>query len=276
VSLGWTEGKNLVIEQRFYGGDLATLQRQVRELVEAKVDLLVCPSEIEAEVCREITTSTPIVSGVLVNPIDRGLISSFAHPGRNVTGLTWEPSPEFAEKYPELLREILPDLALVGDLFESPFSALETYRSAFVRGARRLGIDIFHAEYRDEGDLDVALRALVTRGVQAVFTYGSRTSSNPVHMIKLVRFFAAHRLPDMWANHEAVERGGLISYGVDFTDLTRRSANYVDKILRGAKPADLPVERPIKIEMAINLKTAKTLGLKVPQSLLVRADQLIE
>ena len=127
-----------------------------------------------------------------------------------------------------------------------------------------MGIDTFHAEYHGDADIDVAMTALVARGVQAVFTYGSRTSNDPAQMLKLVRFFAVHRLPDMYANREAVALGGPLSYGVDFIDLYRRSANYVDKILRGAKPADLPVERPIRLEMAINLKTARTLGLKFP------------
>jgi len=262
--LGWIEGKNLVIEQRFNGGDLALLQQQVRELVDARVDVILCPTELEAEAARKITSSTPIVTSILVNPVERGLIASFAHPGGSVTGLTWEPSAEFAEKYPELLREILPDLALVGGLFDTSFPGLGQYRSAFERGARRLGIDTFHAEYHGDADIDVAMTALVARGVQAVFTYGSRTSNDPAQMLKLVRFFAVHRLPDMYANREAVALGGLLSYGVDFIDLYRRSANYVDKILRGAKPADLPVERPIRLEMAINLKTARTLGLKFP------------
>ena len=177
-------------------------------------------------------------------------------------------------KYPELLREILPGLTLLGCLFDTSFPGLGVYRNALERAAHRLGIDTFYADYQGVAGLDGGMEMLGARGVQAVFVYGSTATNS--QLPKLVHFFAVRRLPDLYANSEAVVLGGLMSYGVDLSDLTVRSADYVDKILRGAKPADLPVQQPTKYDMTINLKTAKALGLKVPQSILTRADKLIE
>ena len=155
-----------------------------------------------------------------------------------------------------------------------PKPELGVYRNALERAAHRLGIDTFHADYRGDAGLDGGMQVLGARGVQAVFVYGSNASN--AQLPRLVHFFAVRRLPDLYANGQAVALGRLMSYGVDLTDLTVRSADYVDKILRGAKPADLPVQQPTKYDMTINLKTAKALGLKMPQSILARADKLIE
>jgi putative ABC transport system substrate-binding protein len=245
-----------------------------RDMVGAKIDLIVCGNNAETEAAKAASASIPIVMQVGSNPIERGLIASYAHPGGNITGLTWDQSPEFTAKSIELLKEVLPGLVRLGGLYDAGYPGLEPYRRAIEGGARRLGLTMHHADIRVDADLEPAIADFAAHDVQALYVYGSPFTLR--HLPPIVRFCASRRLPDFYVFKEAVALGALMSYGVDIKTLFRRSALYVDKILRGAKPADLPVEQPTKYELVLNLGTAKARGLKIPQSLLLRADEVIE
>lgn len=272
--LGWSEGKNVAFDRRFGEDDVALLRRQARELVDAKVDVIVCATSLEAEVAIAAGATMPIVMQVGVNPIERGLIASYARPGGIVTGTSWDQAPEISAKYPELLKEAYPGLTRLGGLYDAGFPGLDVYRRVIEGAARRLGMTTHHAEVRVGGDFESAFADLSAHDVQAVWVYGSQLIR--ANLARIVQFCASRRWPDMYIFKEAVALGGLMSYGVDIASLHRRAAYYVDKILRGAKPADLPVEMPTRYELVVNLKTAKARGLKIPRSLLLRADELIE
>jgi len=272
--LGWIEGKNVLFDWRFANGDRELLQRMARDMVGAKIDLIVCGNNIETEVAKAASASIPIVMQAGANLIELGLIASYAHPGGNITGLSWDQSPEFAAKSIERLKEVLPGLVRLGGLYDAGFPGLEPNRRAIEGGARGLGITMHHADIRVDADLEPAFADLAAHDVQAVYVYGSSLTAR--HLPRIVRFCASRRLPDIYIFKEAVALGALMSYGVDIKALFRRSAFYVDKILRGARPADLPVELPTKYELVLNLGTAKARGLTIPQSMLLRADEVIE
>jgi putative ABC transport system substrate-binding protein len=271
--LGWIEGKNVHFDWRFANGDRELLQRMVRDMVGAKIDLIVCGNNVETEAAKAASVSIPIVMQASSNPIERGLIASYAHPGGNITGVCWDQSPEITSKSIGLLKEVLPALVRLGALYDAGYPGLEAYRRANEGGARRLGITMHHADVRVGADFEPACADLVAQDVQAVYVYGSPLTSR--HLPLIVRFCASRRLPDTYIFKDAVALGALMSYGVDIKTLFHRSAYYVDRILRGAKPADLPVELPTKYELVLNLRAAKARGLTIPPSLLLRADEVI-
>ncbi|MBI3456388.1 MAG: ABC transporter substrate-binding protein [Candidatus Rokubacteria bacterium] len=272
-ALGYVEGRNLLIEYRYAEADLDRLPGLAAELVRLPVDVIVALSTLVAWPAKDGTTTIPIVM-VSGDPVGAALVLSLARPGGNVTGLSFS-SPEAAAKRLELLKELLPGLARVAVLWHADGPAKVREFQATEVAAQALGIELHSLEVRaPDLDFDGALGAVTTGRADALLTLG-----NPVTLsqrTRIVAFAADSRLPSVYDSRQFVEAGGLLSYGPDFSDLYRRAATYVDKILKGARPGDLPVEGPTKFELVINLKTAKALGLAIPQPLLLRADHVIQ
>jgi putative ABC transport system substrate-binding protein len=270
--LGWIEGRTVVIEMRWAEGRSERFAEIAAELVGLKVDVIVT-SGLAVPAAKQVTSVIPIVFALASDPLGTGIIASLARPGGNVTGLSQQ-SRELAGKRLELLREILPSLhrlAAMGNV-GSPTFALEI--GDLQATARALGVDVAPFEIRRGEDIVPAFAAIRDRA-DALYVIGS----DPLIVTKRVSIStlaAAARLPTMHSTREYVEAGGLLSYGPNYADLFRRAGNYVDKILRGAKAGDLPVEQPTKFDLVINLTTAQALGLEVPATLLARADEVIE
>ena len=268
--LGYVEGQNIAIEYRWAEGKRDRLPGLAAELVALKVDLIVTAGTTVTRAAKQATGTIPIVMAAIGDPVAAGLVASLAHPGGNITGLSIL-GPELAGKRLQLLKELLPGLSRVAVLstLGNPHNALEFQ---WVRvAAQALGVELELLELRDPDELESAVNrvrpdALVTLSDPALFDHRSR----------VVNLAAAGRLPAIYEHREYVAAGGLMSYARSQSDLHRRAAAYVDKILKGAKPADLSIEQPTKFELVINLKTAKALGLTIPQSLFVLADRVIE
>ena len=273
-ALGYVEGQNLVIEFRWGEGSPERLREFASDLVRREVAVIIAPNNPAIIAAKHATTTIPIVAAVAVDPVGQGLIASFAKPGGNVTGLTYTQEFEVAGKNLELLKELMPRLSRVAGLVDTTLPGIAKYRASAVAAAHRLGLAFSTVEFHQLTDIDRAFDTMVRQRAQAVYVFGSPTTNRHRHAI--VDLATKHRLPDVYVFREAVEVGGLMSYGVNIGDLYRRSAVFVVKILQGANPKDLPVEQPTKLELVINLKTAKALGLTIPPSLLARADQVIE
>ncbi|MGH7411953.1 MAG: ABC transporter substrate-binding protein, partial [Candidatus Methylomirabilis sp.] len=271
-ALGYVQGRNLVYEPRSAEGKFERFREILEELVSLKVDVLVVAGNDLTQRAKEVTTTVPIVMGFSYNPVESGLVASLARPGGNLTGLTITTGPEIEGKRMELLKEALPKIRRVAFLgtkpdWESPFG--ESTQAA----ARALRLTLLLAAHTPD-DYAGAFARIVHERPDALLVADS--TSNYARRRFIVDFATKNRLPGMYPYREMAEAGGLMSYGPNISDLYRRTAYFVDKILKGAKPADLPVEQPTRIEWVINLKTAKALGLTIPPSVLVRADVLIE
>ena len=271
--LGYVEGRNIVIEYRYAGEKYERLPGLAAELVRLKVDVIVSHGTPGPLAAKQVTSAIPIVMTSAGDPVASGLVSSLARPGGNVTGLSLM-VPELGGKRLQLLKEILPGLSRVAVLW----NAANPYASLVVREmeatATTLGVQLQSLVVRGPDDFEGALAAATTGRAGALTAV-----EDPLTVTKrtqIVDFAAKSRLPAIYGVKEFVDAGGLMSYGVHFADLYRRAAPYVDKILKGAKPADLPVQQPTKFEFVINLKTAKALGLTIPQSVLQRADEVIQ
>ena len=270
---GWVEHQNIIIERRYTELRKEAALAVAEEMVRLRVDVIVVSSTLTALAARQATTTVPIVLTVPADPVATGLVTSLARPGGNVTGLSFV-GTELAGKQVELLKEAVPGLARVAVL-ANPTNAshpLRTKEIAEVARALKVKLDVLEA--RTPGEIKAAFATMAKRRPGAAIVLADplfvREAGN------LVRLAAEQELPVMYGLREAVVAGGLMAYGASFTDLFRRAAIYVDKILKGAKPADLPVEQASKFELVINLKTAKALRLAIPQSLLVRADEVIQ
>ena len=273
--LGWVEGQNIVIDYRYAEGRVDRLPDLAAELVRLKVDLIVASAGTQAATAAKNATETiPIVMIYVRDPVGTGLIASLARPGGNVTGVSGSAGLELFAKQLELLKETVPKIRRVA-ILSNPDNA---YHQLAIRevnvAARSLGVQLQLLEARGPNEFDGAFAAMAKERVGALLVLSDAIFGS--HRTRLADLAARSRLPAAFGVRDDVEAGGLMSYGPSFLDLFRRSAAYVDKILKGAKPADLPVEQPNKFELVINLKTAKTLGLTIPQSVLLRADQVIE
>jgi putative ABC transport system substrate-binding protein len=270
--LGYVEGKNLVLEWRSAELRLERLPELVAELVGLKVDVLVAPNGPAAVVAKNATQTVPIVM-MVADPVGLGLVGSLSRPGGNVTGLSFY-NEAISGKRLELLKEVVPGLARVGVLRNPLNPADPIYWKETEVAAQRLGVALEALKVRESEDFEAAFATAKQRNAQALlafddlltFTYGSRVTA----------LAASSRLPVMYGFREFPDAGGLMSYGPSIALVYRQAASFVDKILKGAKPADLPVEQPTKFELVINVKVAKALGLTVPPSLLTLADELIE
>ena len=273
---GYVEGQNIVIEYRSAAGKLEQFPTLASELARLKVDLIVAVNTPAARAARQATTVIPIVTPVMGDPLRDGLVASLARPGGNITGLTFL-GPELVVKCLDLLKQALPRVSRVAAIWHPGAYAEHTTRTMLQEaeaGARTLGVQLQLVEVRGPDELDRAFSTMTRERAEAVFVFPSAIFFNERR--RIVDLAARHRLPAMYQAREFVELGGLIAYGASIPDLFRRSATHVDKILRGAKPADLPVEQPTKFELAVNLKTAKALGLTIPQPVLLQADQVLE
>jgi putative ABC transport system substrate-binding protein len=274
--LGYIEGRNVVIEYRAAEGTLERYPVLAAELVALNVDVIVAPSTVAARAAKQATRTIPIVMTSSSDPVGLGLVASLARPGGNVTGLS-SLAPELIGKCLEQLTQAVPGVSRVAVLRQpgalSERAEQDMQKAAEV-AARALGVRLQFVEVRDPGDFERAFSDMTKARVGAMTVFLSTMFL--IEQRRLVDLAAKNRLPAMYPLREFVDSGGLMAYGPNFADLYRRAATYVDKILKGAKPADLPVEQPTKFELVINLKTAKDLGLTVPQSVLARADSLIQ
>jgi putative ABC transport system substrate-binding protein len=271
--LGWVEGQNIAIEYRFAEGRLDRLPDLAAELVRLKVDVILATSTPPALAAKNATSTIPIVMGTSADPVGSGLVASLARPGGNVTGLSFSVGLEVVGKELELLKETVPNARRVAVL-SNPANpgnvrALETVKTR----ARALGVQLQILEARGPDEFEAAFAAMARERAQALLVVPDAVFG--FHRAPLQVLAAKSRLPTMYGLREHAEAGGLMSYAVDLRDSMRRSATYVDKILKGAKPADLPIEQPTQFELVINLKTAKALGLTIPPSVLVRANEVI-
>jgi putative tryptophan/tyrosine transport system substrate-binding protein len=270
--LGYVEGKNIVIESRYAEGKLDRLPALAAELVRLKVDVIVTSGPSGTRAAKEATSTIPIVMTQDIDPVGTGFVASLARPGGNITGLSTL-SPELSGKRLELLKEIAPKLSRVAVLGTStvPGSA-QAFRETEL-AARAFKVKLQYLDVLSPKDIETAFRAASKGRADAVLMLtGAAFSSQRTQIADLA---VKSRLPAIYIQTEFVEAGGLMSYATSITDLNRRAATYVDKILKGAKPADLPVEQPKKFELIINLKAAKQIGLTIPPNMLARADKVI-
>ncbi len=272
--LGYVEGKNLEIEYRWGEGKLESMPALADELVQAKVDVIVAASSPAVVAARQATRTIPIVMPLSSDPVGDGLVASLAHPGGNITGLSIM-APELGEKRLQLLKELFPRATYaVAAVWNPAYVGMRARFEQAQVAAPAVGLTVRSMEVRDPRELDVAFETILRERPEALlvlvdpFTRSQRS--------RIVQFAAEQRLPAIYESSEFVDVGGLISYGPNIADQFRRAATYVDKILRGAKAADLPIEQPTTFELAINVKCAKALGLKFPEAILLRADKVIE
>ena len=269
--LGHVEGKNVVFEYRWAEGKSERFAEMTADLVRQRVDVIVASSQAPALAAKRATQTIPIVMVNATDPVEVGLVASLARPGGNVTGLAQQLTPEIRAKHLQLLKEALPKVSRVAVL-RSPATTvgLEEYKVA----GQALELRVQFVEVRGVEDLGGAFATMVRDRVDALLVPGDTLLFTERQRVAALA--REHRLPGIYSFREFTEAGGLMSYSVRLSELFRRAAVYVDKILKGAKPADLPVEQPTKFELVINLKAAKALGLTIPPSLLLRADHVIE
>ena len=272
--LGWIDGQTITIEYRWAEGDVDRLPGLAADLVARKVDLIVAPAASAALAAKKATSSIPIVMMFATDPVELGLVASLSKPGGNVTGTTYAPDSGILGKQLELLKEAVPRANRVAMLWNPADPGYTSQRSEVLEAvARARDIRLQRVEASGPHDLEGAFAAMARERADALI--GSGSSTWIVHRAKLAELAVQRRLPTMYGYREMVEAGSLMAYGVNMVDFIGRAAIYVDKILKGAKPADLPVEQPTKFELIINLKTARAIGVTLPQPLLLRADQVI-
>jgi putative tryptophan/tyrosine transport system substrate-binding protein len=275
AEIGYVERRNVVIEVRYAEGRQERLPGLVAELIRLKVDVLVAASTISALAAKRATTTVPIVFVGLIDPVASGLVASLARPGGNITGVTFGiGGAGFAGKWVELLKEAVPGLSHIAALWNSENPASGPPVPEMQAAARTLSLRLDVLDAANPTKLDQAFTTIGASGAQGVIVTPDPFFN--VSRTQLLQFVARRRLAAIYYIRDFVEAGGLMSYGASLSDSFRRAATYVDRILQGAKPADLPVEQPSKFELLINLKTAKALGLTIPPSLLLRADQVID
>jgi putative ABC transport system substrate-binding protein len=273
-ALGWMEGRNIRIDYRFAGGSAARVQAYAAELVNSAPDLIVAHSSPVVAALKQATSTIPIVIAVVNDPLGQGFVTSLARPGGNITGFAFVEFP-MVGKWLELLREMAPGVRRVALMFNpqtAPYYAI--YLREFGTIPATPAGELAAAPVRDEAEIEAAIAA--TSREPAGGLIAAADPFAVAHRALIMRLAQQHRLPAVYGLRQFVAEGGLMSYGPDTVDIVSRSASYVDRILKGATPADLPIQQPTKFELGINLKTAKSLGLEVPPSLLARADEVIE
>jgi putative tryptophan/tyrosine transport system substrate-binding protein len=265
--LGYIEGKNIVLETRFAEGREDRLTALAAELVNSNVDVIVTATTPAVLAIKKATTTIPIVFAAIADPVKSGLVSSLARPGGQVTGLSFTAAGELMGKRLELLSESFPKVKKVGYFTSSPTTTQ-------LENAKDVGLQIQVLVVRNREDFEKAFDAILRERTQAI-AMPPTPLMNTHHKI-IIEFAEKNRIPAIYPTRDFVDAGGLMSYGINISDLFRRAATYADKILKGAKPGELPVERPTKFEMIINLKTAKQIGLTIPPNVLARADRVIK
>ena len=271
--LGWIEGRNILFEGRYAGNQLDRLPGLAAELVRLDVDVIVAIGTLAPLAAKRATTTIPIVMANAGDPLGTKLVASLARPGGNVTGMSLM-APDLGGKRLELLKELLPRLSRVAVVWNAanPYSALVFEETQ--RAAKTLGVEVQSLEVRSPDDFDVAFDMASRKHADALVVVEDPLTFN--HLKRIAEFCAENRLPALYGLRDFAEAGGLMTYGASLGDLFRRAVGFIDKILRGAKPADLPVQQPTKFEFVINLQTARALGITIPPTLLARADEVIE
>jgi putative tryptophan/tyrosine transport system substrate-binding protein len=271
--LGWTDGRNVRIDFRWGAGNADAIRNYAAELVALAPDVILASGTASMSPLQQATRTVPIVFTIVVDPVGAGLVESLARPGGNFTGfITFEYG--LAAKWLELLKQIAPGVTRVAVLRDPAITAGIGQFGAIQTAAPSLGVEASPINMRDTGEIESAVAVFARSGNGGLVVTGSSLAQ--FHRDLIVALAARHKLPTVYYSRYFVTGGGLISYGPDFVDQFRRAAGYVDRILKGEKPADLPVQAPTKYELAINLKTAKALGIDVPPTLLARADEVIE
>ena len=270
---GYVVGQNIAIEYRWAAGRRDQLRDLAAELVRLKVDIIVASATPVIQAAKDATRTIPIVMAAAPDPIATGLVASLARPGGNITGLSLL-STELAGKWLQLIKELVPGAPRVAVLAQGPGLGTQLLFREMQAAARVVGVQLQQLEVGSPDEFDSAFAAMKREGAGALIVQASPLSV--AHPKVIAELAAKHRLAAMYGVRVFVDEGGLVSYGPSLLEMFRRAATYVDRILKGAKPADLPVEQPTKFELVINLKTAKALGLTIPQSVLIRADEVIQ
>ena len=271
-ALGYIEGKSIIVEYRYAEGKLEPLLQLADELVRLKLDLIVTDTSVATQTAKDATKTIPVVFTSANDPLGDGQVASLARPGGNLTGFSLL-APDLNAKRLEILKETVPKATQIGFLARMGAATADQRFKEAEADAQRLGLRLHRLGAKSADDLERVFEAAKRAGVQAILAHPSTfVVTNRARIIELA---AKHRLPVIYSGWESAEAGGLMSYGLDIVDNYRRAAIYVDKILKGTKPADLPVQQPMKFEFVINLKTAKQIGLAIPPNVLVRADRVI-
>jgi putative ABC transport system substrate-binding protein len=271
--LGYVEGKNIAIETRFGDGKIDRLPAFATELVRSNVDVIVATGSPVYSALRFATTTVPIIVTVTTDPIIEGLAANLARPGGNFTGLT-DTAADLGAKQLELLKAAVPQMSRLGVLLNPDNVTHPTQMKRVMLPAQKIGVQVVIAEAGAVADIDVGFAVLAQEHANAVMLFGDTFFVQQLQQIAQAAL--KHRMPSIYLIHDYAKAGGLMSYGADVVDNFRRAATYVDKILKGAKPDELPFEQPTRYSLAVNLKTAKALGLTIPQSLLARADEVMQ
>ncbi len=271
--LGWVEGKNLIFDARVADGRPAELLPLAAELARQNPDVIVVPTNFEAEAALRAARTIPIVVAAAADPVGTGLAKSLARPGGSVTGMLWA-EPRLASKIVEVMHESVPSMRRLAVLYDERSPGIQPYVEANQVAADAIRLELRPFPVRSPEDIATALARIEKERIDAIWVAVNGVISPEI--ARIVKYAAERRLPTGFTTQWPVERGGLLSYGPNISDALRRTAALVDKILKGANPADLPFEHPTRFELTINLKTAKALGIKLPQSVLLRADRLIE
>jgi putative ABC transport system substrate-binding protein len=274
--LGWIEGQNLVIERRFAEGQLDRLPGLAAELVQLKVDVIAAATAAPVLAAKNATRTIPIVMLTVTDPVGRGFVASLSRPGGNVTGVAYGVGADTFGKGLELLREAVPRVRRVAVLCNPDGPGYSVMLTSIKSAARSLGLELQLVEARGPAEFDGAFAAMGKGRVETLLVVTDPAYLLPGAAARLADLAAKSRLPSMHSQRAAVEAGGLMSYGPSIAALFRRAAYFVDKILKGVAPADLPIEQPTAFELVINLRTAKALGLTIPPAVLARADEVLE
>jgi putative tryptophan/tyrosine transport system substrate-binding protein len=272
-TLKWTENRNVQIEHRFSGGDIARIQAYTAELVSSAPDLIIATSSPVTAALKQATRTIPIVFFVVNDPVGQGFVTSLSRPGGNITGFTFVDSPMIG-KWSEMLKEIAPGIRRIALTFNPSTAPYYPLFLGELGAAAPLSVELLATPVHDEAEIEAAVTAFARQPGGGLIVAPEPFMNT--HRALVVALAERHGLPAIYGFRQHVTEGALMSYGIDTIDLYRRGASYVDRILKGEKPADLPVQAPTKYEVVINLKTAKALGLDIPTTVLVRADEVIE
>jgi len=272
--LAWIEGKNLSIERRVCSGDAECLVKSAVELAKLKVEVIVAEATASTQAAKAATSSIPIVFAATGDPVGQGFVASLAHPGGNLTGTSFDAGPEIPTKQLQLVIDTIPRVSLIAVLSNPTSPFIRTYWQFVQDAASNLRVRLHSEQVKESKDFVPAFDAIAREHVDALIVLSDAFMT--AHRAVLARLAAEHQLPAMYGHNLYTEAGGLMSYGPAVPDLLRRAAAYVDKILKGANPADLPVQQPVKFDLIINLKTAKALGLDIPPTVLARTDEVLE
>jgi putative tryptophan/tyrosine transport system substrate-binding protein len=271
---GWVEGQNIFVERRFAVGNVDRLKDSATELVRLKVDIIVAAASAATQAAKDATSSIPIVFANAGDPVGQGFVQSLPHPGGNITGVAFDASPDITAKQAQLLIEVVPKASRLAVLWNPHSAFLHSYWSVVKSAASALRVNLQSLEVHDSNEFEHAFDSMTREHADGLLVLSDTFTT--FYRARLAELAAKHRLPAIYGHDQYTKAGGLMSYGPLLSDAYGRAAAFVDKILKGTKPADLPVEQPTKFELIINLKTAKALGLEIPPTLLARANEVIE